>query len=144
MRIFIASDHAGVDAKKHIINHLKDVEVVDLGPMTEDSVHYPDFAIKLVEKVLKENARGILICGTGIGMSIAANRYKGIRASLCHNVETAKLTREHNDSNILCLGARQTPIQEILEITNTWCSTEFEGGRHQTRVDIYNNLGQEI
>lgn len=143
MKLFIASDHAGVDTKKHIIEQFKDIEFVDLGPETKDSVHYPNFAFPLVKEVLANNGRGILICGTGIGMSIAANRFKNIRASLCCNTEAAKFTRLHNNSNVLCLGARITAIQDILEITKTWINTEFEGGRHQERVNLFNDLGSE-
>ena len=143
MKIFVASDHAGVKIKNIIVEQLQgDDDVVDLGPVTEDSVHYPIFATNLVHKITENSeARGILICGTGIGMSMVANKYRGIRASLCHSVEDAKMTRLHNNSNVLCLGARTTPVEDIIGIVKTWRETEFAGGRHAHRLSLFEVLG---
>jgi ribose 5-phosphate isomerase B len=136
MKIFIASDHAGVDLKKNIIEHVKDkFEVLDLGPNSCDSVDYPDFAKKVCTSVLKEKAYGILICGTGIGMSMSANKFKGIRASLCSDTFSARMTRMHNDANVLCLGARVLGIGLALDIVSVWLENTFQEGRHKKRVD---------
>ncbi|WP_028579083.1 ribose 5-phosphate isomerase B [Desulfogranum japonicum] len=137
MRIFIGSDHGGFALKKEVIIFLKEkeIEVVDCGCNSSDSVDYPDFAHKVCQSVLdQKDALGILICGTGIGMSIAANRFKGIRAALCHDAFTAKMSREHNDANILCLGARVLGISVVLDMIDTWLNTAFAGGRHISRL----------
>jgi len=141
-KIAIASDHAGVDLKSEIVSLLKSrgIEVTDMGPSSNDSVDYPDYAQKVAEKVSLGEAKGILICGTGIGMSIAANKFKGVRAALAHSVETAKMSREHNDSNILVLGARVLSETLAKEIVEAWLDTPFEGGRHQRRLDKISDL----
>lgn len=134
----IASDHAGYELKEFLKQSLDadGVDLVDLGPQNSDSVDYPDFGIKLAKAVSEdENMNGIVICGTGIGMSIVVNRFPGIRGTLCSDVYTAKLCREHNDSNILILGGRVVGKGLALEIVKTWLSTPFEGGRHQKRLD---------
>jgi len=134
-KILIAADHAGFSLKEIIIKNLENFgfEVVDLGTNSaEKSVDYPDFAQKLCKKLRAE--KGILICGSGIGISIAANRFKHIRAALCHNVKCAKLTRAHNDANVLCLGARMISEKTALSIVKTFLNTKFEGGRHEKRV----------
>lgn len=137
MKIFIASDHAGYDLKEFLKSTLSNCDVVDLGCDSNDSVNYPDFAHKISQEVLKETTyKGILICGSGIGMSITANRYKGIRAALCFNEELAKLSRQHNNANILVLGARFIDQEQAKNIVNTWLQTEFEGGRHEKRVEL--------
>jgi len=139
MNIAIGSDHGGFELKEKIIEFLKDenVEFKDFGCYSNDSVDYPIYARKVAKRVAnKEFERGILICGTGIGISIAANKVKGIRASLVHDLETAKLTREHNDSNILCMGGRIVDHDLALRITKIWLNTDFEGGRHQKRIDL--------
>ncbi len=137
-KVLIASDHAGFDLKKFLINELEKLQfqVLDLGcDSAVKSVDYPDFAQKLCKKITKRNqARGILICGSGIGISIAANRFKNIRAALCHNVKSAKLTRAHNDANVLCLGSRVVKNKSALSIAKAFFSTEFEGARHAARV----------
>ena len=135
--IVIASDHGGFRLKKEIIKHLtaKGLNVNDFGCLTEDSCDYPDYAKTVAKEVLKTGAKGILVCGTGIGMSICANRFKGIRASHCTDTFTARMTRMHNNSNILCLGERITGTGLALDIVDIWLNTEFEGGRHQTRID---------
>jgi len=136
--IFIASDHAGVDYKKALGLMLKKKHYIvkDLGPFTDASVDYPDFAKKVAEEIKgRPGAKGVLICGTGIGMSMAANKLKGVRAALCYSLETARLSREHNDANILCLGARVTDIKLAKKIVNIWIKTEFKGGeRHERRI----------
>lgn len=134
--VFIASDHAGFDLKeilKHDIAALG-CSVKDLGPKDTASVDYPDFAHALAKEI-SGNAKGILICGSGIGMSIAANRHKHIRAALCHNGLEASLTRRHNNANVLCLGARIIGVEVAKDIVKTFLTTEFEGGRHQTRIE---------
>lgn len=138
MKIYIASDHAAFVQKAALIRALKkDHSLIDLGTDSEASVHYPDYAAAVAKKVLEEKGSvGILLCGSGIGMSIAANRFRGIRAALCRSSDDAKLSREHNNSNILCLGGRTTSNDEIVSITKTWLSTPFEGGRHQLRIDL--------
>ena len=135
-KILIASDHAGFSLKKFLIAELKKLgfETVDLGcNSAEKSVDYPDYAQKLCKKLTKEF--GILICGSGIGISIAANRFKHIRAALCHNVKLAKTTRAHNDANVLCLGSRVINEKTALAITKTFLSSKFEGDRHVGRVE---------
>lgn len=146
-KIAIASDHGGFDLKESIITHLLNTgwEVDDLGPHSADSVDYPDYGIKLAEEVAEKKVeRGIVICGTGIGMSIVVNRFPGIRGTLCSDVFTAKLCREHNDSNILVMGGRVIGKGLAAEIVNTWLNTPFEGGRHQRRLDKINQIDASI
>jgi len=142
-KIAIASDHGGFDLKESVIAHLlnKGWEIDDLGPVSNDSVDYPDYGIKLAEAILENKVeRGIVICGTGVGMSIVVNRFPGIRGTLCADVYTAKMCREHNDSNILILGGRVIGKGLAAEIVETWLNTEFEGGRHQRRLDKINEI----
>lgn len=136
--IYIASDHAGFDLKSSIIPTLEasGATVIDLGTSAATNCNYPDFAHALCRKVLETGARGILICGTGIGMSIAANRHQGIRAALCTHEFHARACRQHNDANVLCLGARVTGEGLAAELAQLFLSTPFEGGRHQTRIDL--------
>lgn len=137
-KLCIASDHGGFLLKEQLKLQLAelDFEVVDLGCLSEDSVDYPDYAAAVAEKIIAgQAARGILICGTGIGMCIAANKFPGIRAALCHDTFSAKATREHNDSNVLCLGARVIGPGLAWDIVRIWLETEFSGGRHQRRVE---------
>ena len=137
-KIGIASDHGGFDLKENIIAFLlkKGLEIDNLGAHSTDSVDYPDYGIKLAQAIIdKKFVRGILICGTGVGMSIVVNRFPGIRGTLCSDVYTAKMCREHNDSNILILGGRVIGVSLALEILDIWLKTEFEGGRHQRRLD---------
>lgn len=138
MEIALGCDHGGLELKKELLPLLERAGhgIVDFGTFTEDSVDYPDFADQVCA-ALKENrcARGILICGTGIGMSIAANRHRHIRAALCHEAFTARMSREHNDANILCLGARVLGIAIALDIVRVWLETEFAGGRHLRRIN---------
>ena len=133
--IFIASDHAGFDLKKQITNSMK-ASFVDLGADSEDSVDYPDYAKILVSKINStENSKGILICGSGIGMSISANRDNNIRAGLAFEPEIAKLMREHNDANVLVLPGRFMNIHDALKCIKNFLTTDFEGKRHQDRVN---------
>ena len=136
--IIIGSDHGGYNLKQNIIDHLENAgyKIIDLGCHSIDSCDYPVIAKAVSEEVLKTGNKGILICGTGIGMSIAANRFNGIRASHCTDTFTARMTRMHNDSNILCLGERVTGIGLALDIVNIWLNTAFEGGRHKKRIDM--------
>ena len=139
MRFYIANDHAGVLIKDDVIAILesKGHEVINLGCDSTDRVNYTDYAHKLSQKVLDdEGSFGILICGTGIGMSLAANKHSGIRAALCHDYYTAKMARAHNDANVLCFGQRTTGLGTIESMIDAWCETEFEGGRHATRVEL--------
>ena len=143
VKIAIASDHAGVDYKKRLIEHLTErgYECVNLGTNTEDSVDYPVYAGRVCDKITSGECEfGILICGTGIGMSIAANRHRGIRAALCGDTESATLTRQHNNANILCLGARILPFEKVIQITDAFLDASFLGGRHQKRIDMLDNL----
>jgi ribose 5-phosphate isomerase B len=139
MRIAIGSDHRGVELKKTIINLLEETghEFEDFGSYNTESVDFPDFALQVAEGVAGGNfERGILICDTGIGMCIAANKVKGIRAALCYNAFNARRARQHNDANILCLGGGEGQLQDpVAEIVDAFLNTEFEGGRHQRRID---------
>ena len=139
MKIVLGSDHGGFALKKEIVQFLAQTghEVNDVGCHSEDSVDYPDFADKVCAEVIEGRAeRGILVCGTGIGMSIAANRYRPIRAALCHESLTARMSREHNDANVLCLGDRVLGVALALDIVKTWLETEFAGGRHLRRISM--------
>ncbi len=134
----IGSDHGGFELKGHIIEHLKEkgIEVKDFGTYSEDSVDYPDCAKPVCEAVLAgECERGILICGTGIGISMAANKFDGIRAALCSDVFSAKMAKEHNNANIICLGGRVTGRELAYMIVDTYLEAQFQGGRHQNRID---------
>ena len=136
--IVIASDHAGVDLKARLIALVSEagLEIRDLGPADANSVDYPDFAHAVASAVAGGEAdRGILICGTGIGMSLAANRHRRIRAALCHDAFTAEMARLHNDANVLCIGARTTGEGVAEQIVRIFLETAFEGGRHQRRIE---------
>ncbi len=137
-KVGIGSDHAGFEAKEAIKKFLTDenIEFVDYGTFSKDSCDYPDYARKVAEAVSTgECERGILCCGSGIGVSIVANKVRKVRAALCHDVESAKLSRQHNDSNVICFSARTTPPDEIESMLKAWFTTAFEGGRHKTRVE---------
>jgi ribose 5-phosphate isomerase B len=138
MKVVIASDHGGMNIRQEIMNLMKEMnmEYVDLGCECGTSVDYPDFAFPAAEMVAKgEVDKGILICGTGIGMSIAANKVKGIRCALVHDTFSAKATREHNDTNMLAMGERVIGAGLARDIAKIWLTTEFEGGRHENRVN---------
>jgi ribose 5-phosphate isomerase B len=136
-KIAIASDHAGYDLKIQLKPELERLgfEVLDLGTDGPASVDYPDFALKMAEALQAGTvARGVLVCGSGIGISMAANRHKHVRAALCHDHLTAKLSRQHNNANVLCLGGRTTGPDVAKDCLRVFLETEFEGGRHQNRV----------
>ncbi len=140
MKIAIGSDHGGFVLKKQILDllHTLQYEVDDVGCYSLDSVDYPGFAESVCQKVLcKEADKGILICGTGIGMSMAANRHKGIRAALCNEQFAALMSREHNDANILCMGERVIGAGVAGEVVRTWLKTSFSGGRHLKRISLF-------
>ncbi|MBN2460382.1 MAG: ribose 5-phosphate isomerase B [Candidatus Cloacimonetes bacterium] len=144
MKIAIASDHAGYELKEKVKKILSDHDIIDFGPEDSAPVDYPDTGFKAAEAVATGKcARGILICGSGIGMSIVANKVRGIRAALCHTKQSAQLARLHNNSNILVLSGRfisESPAREIIDV---WLNTEFEGGRHQQRIDKISNYEKE-
>ncbi len=147
-KIFIGNDHAGKDLKDFLINFLKnnyqEIEIINVGTDSYESCDYPDYAKKVSLNVLKEeDSIGILICGTGIGMSIAANKIRGIRAALCYNSTAAKLARQHNNANILCLGQRIIGFELAKDIVDTFIKTEFEGNRHLNRIIKINQIEQE-
>ncbi|MCL4432188.1 MAG: ribose 5-phosphate isomerase B [Epsilonproteobacteria bacterium] len=138
MKFYIATDHAGLDLKNFTVELLRNKghEVVDLGPFEKERVDYPDYAIKVCEHVLNDaNAQGILICGSGIGMSMAANRFHGIRAALCHDAYTATVARGHNDANVLCFGERIVGQGVAESILDAWIAGKFKAGRHCGRVE---------
>ena len=139
-KIYIGADSAGYALKCEVIPYLqgKGYEVVDLGTDSDASCHYPLFANAVCEKVKSDlqGSFGILICGTGIGMSMCANKHKGIRAALCSDTYSAKMTRQHNDANVLCMGARVIGSCLALDIVDSFLANDFEGGRHATRVDM--------
>ena len=143
MKIAVASDHGGFALKETVKKHLleRNIEVLDLGTDSEDSVDYPKYGQLCGQTVASGQADlGIVICGTGIGISIAANKVHKIRCGLCPSVEMARLTKQHNNANVLALGGRTTEPELALEIVDTWLDTEFEGGRHQRRVDMLDSM----
>ena len=138
-KIVIGCDHGGLELKNEIIKHLntKGIETCDVGTYTSESCNYPDYAKALCKKIQSgEFERGILVCGTGIGMSIAANKHKGIRAACCSDTFSARMTRMHNDANVLCLGGRVVGAGLALDMIDLFVETEFEGGRHSLRVGM--------
>jgi ribose 5-phosphate isomerase B len=146
-KVLIASDHAGFSGKEAIKQTLDRMGIgyEDLGTSTEDSVDYPDYAERVARGVARGDAdRGILVCGSGIGMEIAANKVPGIRAALAWNEETARLSRSHNDANVLAVGGRTTPTGTIEEIVRTFLTTDFEGGRHARRIEKIANLEKNV
>mgnify|MGYP002513062610 CR=1 FL=1 len=141
--IVLAADHGGYLLKEEVKKHLdaKGVEYIDCGSYTGESVDYPDMAKLACEKIQSGEAeKGIIFCGTGIGISIAANKVKGVRCGLCTSVEMATLTKQHNNANVLALGGRTTETGLAMQIVDAWLDTEFEGGRHQRRVDMLDQM----
>ncbi|MBU0979507.1 MAG: ribose 5-phosphate isomerase B [Nanoarchaeota archaeon] len=135
MKLIIGSDHAGFEVKEKLKQMLNNHDITDAGTGSADSVDYPDIAAEVTEKVISDKALGILICGTGLGMCMASNRNPKIRAALAYSVETAKLSRTHNDANVLCLGARTMKFDMIKEIVKVWLETPFSGEeRHARRI----------
>jgi RpiB/LacA/LacB family sugar-phosphate isomerase len=138
MKIVLASDHAGYSEKERLKPLFQElgIEVEDLGTISEESVDYPDYARRVAERVGSGTAeQGVLVCGSGTGMAIAANKVPGVRAAVAWSEETARLARQHNDANVLAIGARTTPREEIPKIVRAWFETSFEGGRHAGRVE---------
>ena len=143
MIIGVGSDHGGFELKESIKEYFEKsgVEFVDFGTYSKDSVDYPDFGRKVADAVVsKEVDRGIVVCGTGIGISIAANKVKGIRCALCGDTYSARMSREHNNANVLALGARVIGVDLALEIVKTWIEGEFQGGRHENRVNKISDI----
>ena len=144
MRIVLACDHGALELKNLLLERLRareGVSVIDLGVTDGASVDYPDYAARLCRALLAGEAdRGVLLCGTGLGMSMAANRFPGIRAALCHDEYTARLSRQHNDANVLVLGGRVTGPAVAAAMLDVWLEEPFEGGRHQRRIDRMDNL----
>lgn len=146
MKVVIGADHGGYNLKMAIKEHLKSkhIEIIDVGTESLISCDYPEIVKPLVEEVKEQNIKGILVCGTGIGMSITANKYSGIRAALCTDTFSARMTREHNNSNILCLGERVIGKGLALDIVDTWLETEFSNlERHQHRIDLISEIEKE-
>ena len=142
-QIVIGSDHGGVVLKGQLIRHLESrgITVVDVGTYSADSCNYPDIADALCQRIQTgEFELGILVCGTGIGMSIAANKHNGIRAAACENTFSARMTRMHNNANVLCLGERVVGVGLAADMVDLFVDTDFEGGRHSTRVEMLNSL----
>ena len=140
-KICIASDHAGYDLKEKIKDYLihKGIPIIDLGPRSPISVDYPDYAKKLAKRLLlKKSDSGILICGSGTGMAITANKFKGIRAAQCYSKKSTILSRQHNNANVICVGSRMIKNKEAFSLINYFFKTKFEGGRHQKRVNKIN------
>ncbi len=143
MRIAIASDHGGFELKEIVKKHLEErgLEVADLGTNSDASVDYPVYGKACGEAVVSGEADcGIVVCGTGIGISIAANKVKGVRCGLCTSVEMAQLTKQHNNANVLALGGRTTPAELALQIVDAWLDTDFEGGRHERRTGMLDEM----
>lgn len=146
MKLAIGSDHAGLELKDRIVHLLKErgVEVEDFGTGNNESVDYPDFGMRVAKAVSRgEMEHGILLCGSGIGMSIVANKFHGVRAALCHDTQTARLSREHNDANILVMGGRILDESKALEIVATWLETKFAGGRHIRRIQKISEIEKQ-
>ena len=147
MKIAIASDHAGFDEKerlKPLLNELG-IEFEDLGTVSTESVDYPDYARKVAEEVAQGKVdQGLLVCGSGTGMAIAANKVPGVRAAVAWNEEIARLAREHNDANVLALGARTTPMDQLAGIVRAWFGAKFDVGRHQRRVEKIREIEQKV
>lgn len=144
-KVYLGSDHAAFEAKKSMIKWLKNqgLDVVDLGTKGPERCNYPDYARLVAREIQKDsNALGILLCGSGVGISMAANRFKNIRAAVCHEADQAQLSRQHNNANVLCLGARVSSESKHREIAKAWLQASFEGGRHAERVALFDELGE--
>lgn len=143
-KIAIAADHAAYKEKESLISWLKENFVVeDLGTYSHESTSYSEYAIKMAHYIQENGGEGILLCGSGIGMSMTANRFKGIRAALCNEISDARLAKEHNNANIICLPARKHELNQLKILIQTWMEAKYEGGRHQKRIDLFNALGED-
>ena len=135
VKVAIGADHAGFELKQHLIAELSDVEWLDLGPSSSDRVDYPDYAAAVCRAILEgKAASGVLVCGSGIGMSIAANKFPGIRAAHAESEAAGRLAKQHNNANVVCVGARLSAPEYACSIVNAWLSAQFEGGRHEDRI----------
>jgi ribose 5-phosphate isomerase B len=146
MKIAIGSDHAGYSLKEELKKVLEKegFEVIDMGTEGEESVDYPDYAREVAQLISKGKVKkGLLICGTGLGMAIVANKHRGVRATPCADILSARLAREHNDSNVLCLGSRLIASYHAQEILKTWLYTSFSGGRHERRINKIARIEEE-
>ncbi len=146
-RIIIGNDHGGFEVKMELVRHLaqKGIEVVDAGCESTEIVRYPRYARTVAEAVARgEFERGILICSTGIGMSIAANKFPGVRAALCTSTYMARMTRQHNDSNVLCLGGKITGIYELIDIVDAWMENDYVGGRHAISLGLIDEIERDL
>ena len=146
MRIAVGSDHAGYQLKQQLADHLRDAghDVEDLGTHSEESVDYPDFGAQVARAVVNGKADyGLCVCGTGIGIGIAANKVRGARAAIVHDATSARMARQHNDANVVCIGARVTGPQAAADALDAFLGAEFEGGRHQRRIDLISGIEQE-
>ena len=144
MNLYIASDHAAFNEKAKVKEFIEENpagfdQVVDLGTLSDESCAYPDYAIKMAKKIQDGDCVGILLCGSGVGVSMVANRFQYVRAAVCRTPEEAKLAKEHNNANVLCLGARVNKIEEIRAIIKAFFTAEFEGGRHSDRIKIFDS-----
>jgi ribose 5-phosphate isomerase B len=146
MKIIIGSDHAAFAEKEFVKNFLlsKKIEVVDVGPSSADRCDYPDYAVSLCKKITSPDITGVLLCGSGIGVSMVANRFAHIRAALCRSPLDAEMARKHNDANVICLGARFTSESEMKLILESWFTHQFEGGRHTDRIKKFQTIGEKI
>ncbi len=141
IKVLIASDHAGFVLKNKLMDYFKNqFEFTDFGTNSEESVDYPDFAHKLAKEISTKNLSGVLICGSGVGMSMVANRYNNVRAALCFNENMAKLSRQHNNANILVLGSRLISYEEAIKCFTMFFKSKFDGGRHQARLEKFNHI----
>ena len=143
MKIAVGSDHGGLEYKNAIAEHLKDLghEVIDVGTYSLDSCHYPLYGAEVARKVSSKDCDyGVVVCTSGEGISMAANKIKGVRCGLCYNDDVARLMRQHNDANVIAFGQAFMKLDDVLRQVDIFLSTEFEGGRHQTRVDLINDL----
>ena len=135
--IYLTSDHAAFEQKEMLKNYLSShYAIEDLGTYSSESVHYPEFGKKIAKAVLASKGMGIALCGSGIGISIQVNRFKGIRGGLCNDISDAEMTKKHNNANILCLAGRKHSDELLQQMVDTWLKTEFEGGRHQNRIEM--------
>ncbi|OUR93472.1 ribose 5-phosphate isomerase B [Halobacteriovorax marinus] len=146
MKIYIGCDHAAFEEKEILKQHLIDLGhlVEDVGTHKNERCDYPDYAAALAKGVAKDDAKGILLCGSGIGVSMVANRFKGIRAALCRTEHDAKLSIEHNNANVMCVGARTNSIDEIKSMIDSWLFAEFQFGRHSDRIEKFTDLGEDV
>ena len=144
MKLALGCDHAGFDLKDTLKSFLleKGIEVEDVGCFSNERCDYPEYAEQVVSRVLGQSSKGLIVCGSGIGVSMVANKFKGIRAALVRSVEEAKLSRQHNDANILCLGGRLTSVDEAFDIVMAWLNEPFQEGRHSQRLKLFSNRGE--